>query len=109
MRQPASTVLAALALATLTLVGEVSTAQAADKWLRVRSRNFLVVGSAGEARLRQVASELERFRSAFAVLVPGTDRQATKDTTVIVFRNDSAFRPFKPLYEGKPANVGGYM
>jgi tetratricopeptide (TPR) repeat protein len=100
-------VLAALTMAAL--LGDVRTAGAADKWMRVRSRNFLVVGSASEARLKQVAGELERFRAAFAVLFPAADRKATSDTTVIVFRNDSAFRPFKPVYEGKPANVSGYF
>src|SRR5206468_1406889 len=30
-------------------------------------------------------------------------------TVVVVFKDDMAFRPFKPLYNGKPANVAGYF
>ena len=35
--------------------------QAADKWLSIRSKNFLLVGNAGESSIRRVARELEEL------------------------------------------------
>ncbi|MGH9839302.1 MAG: tetratricopeptide repeat protein, partial [Blastocatellia bacterium] len=29
--------------------------------------------------------------------------------TVVVFREDNSYKPFKPLYQGKPADVSGYF
>src|SRR5262245_25511956 len=37
---------------------------AADKWLSVRSKNFLLVGNASEATIKRVGRELEEFRTA---------------------------------------------
>jgi tetratricopeptide (TPR) repeat protein len=30
-------------------------------------------------------------------------------TTVVVFRDDASFTPFKPFYQGRPANVAGFF
>jgi hypothetical protein len=100
---------AIVALAVVTLVGHVRPASAADKWVSVRSQNFLLVGNASEGRIRQVAGDLERFRAAFALLFPGAGQQSSATTTVVVFKDDSAFRPFKPVYRDKPANVDAYF
>ena len=35
---------------------------AKDNWLRVRSKNFILVGNAGESEMRKVAMKLEQFR-----------------------------------------------
>jgi len=60
--------------------------------------------------MRRVGRNLEEFRAAFASLFPWVrEEQASVGTTVVVFKDDSSFRPYKPLYEGKPANVAGYF
>src|SRR3954470_22661168 len=74
---------------------------AAEKWLSIRSRNFLLVGNASESSIKRVGRELEEFRAALANLFPGLDRQSTIGTTVVVFKDDDSFRSYKPLYEGK--------
>jgi tetratricopeptide (TPR) repeat protein len=84
-------------------------ASAADKWISVRSQNFLLVGNASDSRIRGVARNLEEFRAAFATLFPRTGQKSSVGTTVVVFKDDGAFKPFKPLYEGKPANISGYF
>jgi len=89
------------------IVCNAQLAGAADKWLSVRSRNFLLVGNASESQIRKVGRNFEEFRAAMATLFPGIGQDSTIGTTVVVFRNDVSFRPFKPLYEGKPANIGG--
>jgi Tfp pilus assembly protein PilF len=87
----------------------VANSHAADKWLSVRSKNFLLVGNASESSMRRVGRDLEQFRAALAMLFPGVNQQSTIDTTVVVFKDDASFRSYKPLYEGKAANVAGFF
>src|SRR5438874_1077907 len=96
-----------LALAALLLLTRPSLA--ADKWLSIRSKNFLLVGNASESSIRRVGRNLEEFRAGFALLFPAIGQQTPPPITVIVFKDDASFRPFKPLYQGKPANVAGYF
>src|SRR5262249_51534375 len=49
------------------------------------------------------------FRATFAMLFPNAGKKSSIATTVIVFKDDGAFKPFKPLYEGKPINAAGYF
>jgi tetratricopeptide (TPR) repeat protein len=81
-------------------------AVAADRWTRVQSRNFTLVGNASENEIREVAEGV--FRTAFSRFFTMKEGASTS-TTVIVFRSDQAFKPFKPVYQGKPANVAGYF
>jgi tetratricopeptide (TPR) repeat protein len=81
---------------------------AADKWTKVQTRNFTLVGSASENQIREVAENLEVFRTAYGKFFKLREG-STVATTVVVFKSDSAFRPFKPLYQGKPASVSGYF
>ncbi len=93
----------------LSLCGFTTPARGADKWLSVRSKNFLLVGNASEAQIRRVGRNLEEFRAGLAVLFPIIARQSSSPMNVVVFKDDASFRPFKPLYEGKPSNVAGYF
>jgi tetratricopeptide (TPR) repeat protein len=100
-----SHVIAALLAATLISLP----ARAADKWTRVQSKNFTLAGNASENQIRGVAEELEVFRTAFSKFFNIPARDTTVPTTVIVFKTDDAFKPYKPLYQGKPANIAGYF
>ena len=91
-----------LTLMALVLCG-IRPAMATDKWVSVRSQNFLFVGDASESQIRRIARELEESRATFAMLFPNAGKKSAAGTTVIVFKNDAAFKPFKPLYEGKPS------
>ena len=84
-------------------------AQSRDQWRSIRTNNLLVIGNADPEKLRQVAAWLEFFHSAFARLVSRNVLDSSVPTTVVVFRDDAAFTPFKPLYQGRPANVAGYF
>jgi Flp pilus assembly protein TadD len=83
--------------------------QTRDSWRSVRTNNLFVIGNAEPEKLRQVAVWLEFFHSAFARLVSRNVLDSSVPTTVIVFRDDPSFTPFKPLYQGRPANVAGYF
>src|SRR2546422_5128066 len=92
-----------LALFTLLLLAHTSLA--ADKWLNIRSRNFLLVGNASESDIRRVGRTLEDFRTALAMMFPKMDQSSTVPVTVLVFKNDESLKPYKPLYQGQPSNA----
>ena len=83
--------------------------QTRDTWRSVRTNNLFVIGNADAEKLRQVAAWLEFFHSAFARLVSRNVLESSVPTTVIIFRDDASFTPFKPLYQGRPANIAGYF
>jgi tetratricopeptide (TPR) repeat protein len=105
MKRSASLLAAALCLVALSS----QAAAAKDTWTSVRSKNFFLLGNAGEKEIRQVATRLEQFRFVFSQLFPRVNMTAPVPTTVVVFKSDSSYTPFKPLYNGKPATVAGYF
>ncbi|MBD0325520.1 MAG: tetratricopeptide repeat protein, partial [Pyrinomonadaceae bacterium] len=111
MKSPAFVVAAAL-LFILAVPSSLTSAQTADgdSWTKMRSKNFTLVGNADEREIRLVATRLEQFREVFKRLPLSDGRFETfVPTTVIVFRNDLAYRPFAPLYQGTPNSVSGYF
>lgn len=97
-----------LLIAPLALVHKTE-ASVKEKWTLVKSKNFTLVGNASEKDIRQVATRLEQFRNVFARLFTKAQFNAPAPTTVIVFKSDGAYKPYKPLYNGKPSNVAGYF
>lgn len=81
-----------------------STVQAKDNWTSVRSQNFQLVGNASEKDIRLVANRLEQFRTVFALLFPAMKLNSPVPTTVIVFKSDSSYKPFKVN-----PNITGYF
>lgn len=69
-------------------------ADVAEGWTRLETENFEFVGSADDAAIRSVAERLERFRSALGrvLLTKGAETR----TRVIVFKDSTSFRSFKP-------------
>ena len=96
-------------LPILALFAVILTASAADKWTKVQSKNFLLVGNANENQIREVAENLELFRTAYSRFFTLQERAASVGTIVVVFKTDDSFRPYKPLYQGRPANIAGYF
>jgi len=92
-----------LLLLALWLCG--SSAYAADKWIKVQTKNFTLVGNASESEIRRTGRTLEEFRSAMGIVFPKMDQNSTAPTTILVFKNDESFKPYKPLYKGQPSNV----
>jgi tetratricopeptide (TPR) repeat protein len=82
-----------------------------DVWTRVESKNFLLIGNASEKDIRKVGTRLEQFRETFRMLFGKIDLSASIPTTVIVFKNDAAYRNFKPKRsDGKIDNfIAGFF
>ena len=69
---------------------------AKDTWTRVVSKNFNLIGNAGERDIRKVATKLEQFRETFRILFKTANFDAAIPTNVIVFKSASSYKPFKP-------------
>ena len=65
-----------------------------------------MIGDAAARDLRATAVLLDQFRSAVSLVLPSA-RHLTVPTNVFVFKDRKAMLPFLPLYNGKPAEVGG--
>ncbi len=85
-----------------------SSAPAKDKWISLRTKNFNVVSNGDEGETRQLALKLEQFRLIISKLT-NTSLVAPVPITVVVFKSDGSFKPFKPLYNGKPSNISGFF
>jgi tetratricopeptide (TPR) repeat protein len=83
---------------------------AKDTWTKVQSKNFTLVGNAGESDMRKIAFKLEQFRETLTLILPKAAMSTPIPTTVVLFKSDESFRQFKPRYQGKiKENVGGYF
>jgi hypothetical protein len=71
------------------------------EWRRLDSPNFVVIGDVGGGTLRHVALRFEGFRETLTRVLSARATGTAVPTIVIVFPSDSAFRPFKPRYQGK--------
>ena len=103
------TVIFAIVLCSLAALPAGRPAHAKDTWVSVRSTNFFLIGNANEKEVRQVAARLEQFREVFSRLFPRMKFTSPVPTTVVVFKSDSSYKPFKPVVEGKTTAVAGYF
>src|ERR671921_514643 len=101
--------LALILAAALAVALAAQTALAKDTWTSVRSQNFFLVGNASEKEIRQVATRLEQFRDVFKRLFAQVNFSSPVPTTVVVFKSDGSYKPFKPLADGKAVAVAGYF
>jgi tetratricopeptide (TPR) repeat protein len=78
-------------------------AGAKDTWTSVRSKNFHLVGNASEKDIRRIGVQLEQFRDALSRLLANVKAVSSTPVTVVVFKSDEAFKPFRP------ANAAAYF
>lgn len=100
-----------LFLCLISVVSVSAQLKSKDNWISVRSKNFFLIGNASEKDIRGVATKLEQFRETFRQLFPRAKFNQTIQTNVVVFKNSSAYRPFKPKRaDGKPDDgIAGYF
>src|SRR4030095_8108658 len=94
----------AIAFCFLGVVCSTAPVSAKDRWTSVRSKNFLMLGNASEKDIRQVGVRLEQFCEVFSRLFTNFKIDSPVPTTVIVFKNEESYRPFK-----LNANTAGYF
>src|SRR4051812_18505579 len=94
-----------LFLTLLLLVSMNAAVPARDDWIRIKSKNFLLVGNASENEIRRVANRLEQFRESFQQAIEFGGVKSAVPTNVVVFKDDSYYTNFKPLRaDGKVDN-----
>ncbi|HYN85027.1 MAG TPA: tetratricopeptide repeat protein [Pyrinomonadaceae bacterium] len=109
-RRPLARAAAPLCLLLLSaLLAAPTPAAAKETWTAVRSKNFHLVGNASDKEIRRVATKLEQFRDVFTRIFPAVRFQNPVPTTVVVFKSDGAFKPYKPLVDGKTSDLAGYF
>ena len=94
----------AVAFVFLALHSQPQQVIAKDTWTSIQSKNFFLVGNGNEKDIKQVAVRLEQFRDVFTRLFPKVKFATPVPTTVVVFKSDSSFKPFKP-----GPNIAGYF
>lgn len=87
----------------------VSQAHEKDTWLKAQSKHFTLIGNASEKQIRKVGAELEKFREAVTRLSGIWQRRFSPPVTVFVFKDSETYEPYKPLYQGQPIDVSGYL
>src|SRR6476660_4104762 len=75
-----------------------------ESWISVRSKHVLLIGNASERELRQIALRLEQFREVVSQLFQNVSVESPVPTTVIVFKDDASYGPFK-----RSDNNAGYF
>jgi hypothetical protein len=68
-----------------------------DKWTRVTSANFYLIGNAPEQDIQQVGARLEQFREVFRRLLPNYNFNSPVPTNVVVFSDKLTFSEYKPV------------
>ena len=86
----------AVSICLLLVASHINTAAAKDTWVSVRTKNFFMLGNASEKDIRRVGLKLEQFREVFTHLFPGMRFNTPVPTTVVVFKDDNSYGPFKP-------------
>lgn len=93
----------------LLAIALVIPADAAPKWTRLQSENFLFIGDAPEGQIRRVAQRLEQFRDVLLSVLPGTNNQSNVPTIVMVFDDTESMTPVKPMFRGNTVELAGYF
>jgi tetratricopeptide (TPR) repeat protein len=79
----------------LVLISASITINARDTWVKVRSKDFLVIGNGSEKEITEVAVRLAQFRDVISHELSENNPSSPVPTTVIVFKSDDSYRPFK--------------
>lgn len=84
-------------------------AQAAQKWLEVRSPHFVVATDAGDKRGREVAQRFEQMRAIFGQLMLKDKVNIPVPLQIIAFRNSKELKQHGPMYNGKAVELAGFF
>jgi tetratricopeptide (TPR) repeat protein len=84
----------------------------ASHWSEVRSQHFVVLTDSNEKQARRVASQLERMRAVFHVLLPTASDSAGSPVIVLALKDKKAFQALEPeayLAKGQLELAGLFM
>lgn len=79
-----------------------------DRWIEVKTPSFTLRSPLREPAVRDIAGGLERLRAVLG-RVTSWEVSPPIPIQIYVFGGDEDLKPYKPLYEGKPAELAGYF
>ncbi len=79
----------------------------AQEWVAVQSPHFSVVTDGGAKQGREIALRFEQMRSVFGQIFRRTNIHLPVPLQIVAFRNGKEIRPYAPLFQGKPVELGG--
>ncbi len=99
------------ALLCLVFCVSFTDAAAKDEWLKMRSKNFRLVGNASKKDILGVTLRFERFREIFRQSFAEVNFNSVVPVNVVVFKSDESLRDFRPLDEDgkKTDSAAGYF
>lgn len=77
-------------------------------WFETGTAHFNIYSCGTPQNVYKLAGRLEQFCEAYSQLA-GTQAVASPPVVVMAFPDYESMKPFLPLYEGKPGNVGGFF
>jgi tetratricopeptide (TPR) repeat protein len=80
-----------------------------SRWMMIRTPTVTVIGDQSAGRLRDVANQIEQFRTVVGGLIANADRPLSLPTIVYVFGHRDEMRQYVPIYNGKPIELAGYF
>ena len=104
--------LLAFASAAAPAIPSTPPASSGEGWIRLDTPNLTIFSNAPAERTLDVGRNLERFRHLLATLATDLHIHSPLPTTIYVFRDEDAFRPYKPrrpVSPGTPLSLAGYF
>jgi len=80
-----------------------------EEWVEVRTAHFTLIGNAGAGKTAEIGLALERFRQVLGRLGPSLELESPIPTTLIVFKNERSFAPYKRREDGRTENLTGFF
>jgi hypothetical protein len=83
-----------------------------DHWVEIRSQHFVVLTDTNEKQGRRVASQFERMRSLFHLMMPTASDSAGSPIIVLALKDKKAFQALEPeayLAKGQLDLAGYFM
>jgi hypothetical protein len=77
-------------------------------WFETRTAHFNIYSCGTPQDVYKLAGRLEQFCEAYSLLA-GTQAVASPPVVVMAFPDHESMKPFLPLYQGKPGNLGGVL
>lgn len=69
-----------------------------QKWVEVRTPNFVVISNAGQRQAKKVAAKFERIRAVFRAALPFASQHANPVVTILAVKNEKSLQDLLPEY-----------
>ena len=95
-------------LVLILILSGLSSVQAEEQWVEIKSAHFNILTNGGELRGRDVAHQFEQMRSLFAQLFFKEQIDQSIPLQIIGLKNQKQLSEYAPLFQGKPVDIVGF-